>query len=96
MKQVSLLFALYPCDEWWSDRHGATSECDCDEQLEGVFATPDSAKIYIGESVDENCANLTWEIEDNTESCGYRHEYAQAKESSGLVIWHIQDYNVHE
>lgn len=51
---VWLLYSLFPCSEWFDDRHGATVDCDCQEYLDGVFSTPDEAKKFIPQNIDEN------------------------------------------
>lgn len=84
-----LLYALYPCAGWSDRHHGCSSECDCEEFLEGVFSSADRAKAYIPEALDARHVNLIWEVEDNTQAYGYLHEYAKVPNCN--LVYHIQE-----
>lgn len=89
---VYILYALYPCTEWAPEGSHATEDCDCDDFVEGVFASAESAKVYIPEYLDDKHANLEWQAVDRRTDCGYRDEYARTE--SDLVYW-IREHTVY-
>lgn len=88
---VYLLYALYPCDEWEEFHHGPSSECDCEDFLEGVFSSTDKARAYIPEYLDGRHAQLKWSIEDRRSEHGYYDEYARADKN---LVYHVRRYKV--